>query len=273
MKKYKKVYLEITNICNKNCSFCHGTKREKREMSEDNFDRALESLKGVTDYLYFHLLGEPLCHPKIETFIKKASDSGFKVSLTTNGTLISQHREALIKTPPYKISFSLHSFEEGDGQREYLEEIISLSKEIKKRGTIVSLRLWNKGAYDNSETERILRKNFEGAWKKGTGDSFSLEKGIYLEYATPFIWPDMALDEHKERAFCYGLRDQFGILADGTVVPCCLDAEGDIALGNIFTEPLLKILSSQRAVAIKRGFDNRNPVEDLCKKCRYALKF
>ena len=34
---YNKVYVEITNICNMNCSFCHGHSRAPRQMSIDEF--------------------------------------------------------------------------------------------------------------------------------------------------------------------------------------------------------------------------------------------
>ena len=271
MKKYKKVYLEITNVCNKNCSFCHGTKREKVFMSEENFDKALDSLSGRTEYLYFHLLGEPLCHPKFPLFLRKATERGFKVSLTTNGTLLEKHLDALLLSPPYKISVSLHSFEGGEGQREYLEGVVRVAKELAKKGTLISFRLWNKGAFDNSFTESVLKEHFT-VWKEGRGDTFTLDTHIYLEYNTPFRWPDMKDEEHGSDIFCYGLRDQFGILADGSVVPCCLDSEGDIKLGNIFREPLEGILTGERATAIKEGFDNRMTTEDLCKRCTFRLK-
>lgn len=272
MKKYKKAYIEITNVCNKSCSFCHGTKREKAFMSEENFEKALKSLSGVVDYLYFHLLGEPLCHPKFPIFLEKAIGSGFKVSLTTNGTLLKKHSDTLLSFPPYKISVSLHSFEEGEGQREYLEEVIKFAKKCSKKGTLISLRLWNKGTFDNSFTEKILREHFTDKWQEGRGDTYTLDTRIYLEYEAPFRWPDMEDAEHGKEVFCYGLRDQFGILVDGSVVPCCLDAEGDMILGNIFTQPLEKILTSTRATAIKEGFDNRKTVEELCKKCTFRLK-
>ena len=73
--------------------------------------------------------------------------------------------------------------------------------------------------------------------------------------------------------FCYGLRDHFGILCDGRVIPCCLDREGEITLGNVYETPVREILSSERAMAILHGFDNRVAVEELCQKCGYARRF
>ena len=63
------------------------------------------------------------------------------------------------------------------------------------------------------------------------------------------------------------------MLADGTVVPCCLDHEGDIALGNIFEGSMEEILASERASAIYEGFRDHRATEELCRKCGYARRF
>lgn len=96
---------------------------------------------------------------------------------------------------------------------------------------------------------------------------------VYLEYGEKFDWPDLSAQEGDERVFCYGLRDQLGVLCDGTVVPCCLDHEGDIALGNLFEQDLDAIVHSPRAQAIFQGFQNRKAPEALCRKCGYARRF
>lgn len=267
MKKYKKAYLEITNICNKNCSFCHGTKRKKEYMTRERIFEVLEKIEGHAEYLYFHLLGEPLCHPHIIDAVKEAVRLGFKVSITTNGTLLS---ESLIDSGVRKVSISLHSLE-GAEDKDYLERVIAFSKKASAKGVLVSLRLWNKGA-DNLAVEERIKQEF-GEICEGKNDSFKLSQNIYLEYAPRFEWPDIKREDEREELFCYGLRDQFGILVDGSVVPCCLDAEGDITLGNIFEDTLENILTSKRALAIKEGFDRRRAVEALCKKCPYARRF
>ena len=94
-----------------------------------------------------------------------------------------------------------------------------------------------------------------------------------MEYGDRFRWPDREADLVGNSVFCYGMRDHFGILCDGTVVPCCLDSDGVIALGNIFRDNLADILSSPRAEAMKKGFECRNATEDLCRRCGYATRF
>ncbi len=94
-----------------------------------------------------------------------------------------------------------------------------------------------------------------------------------LQYDNRFSWPDIKDKEENDAKFCYGLKDHIGILVDGSVVPCCLDAEGDIILGNIFSSSLEEILSHPRALAIIKGFQERQATEELCRKCKYANKF
>ena len=91
--------------------------------------------------------------------------------------------------------------------------------------------------------------------------------------AEKFEWPDIQIDSLGEEVFCHGLRNQIGILVDGTVVPCCLDSEGNINLGNIFEKSLKDIVEDKRARDIYDGFSRRRAVEELCKKCGYATRF
>lgn len=270
MKKLKKAYVEITNICNKKCSFCHGTKRKPRIMTKEEFERVIAELEGVTEYLYFHVLGEPLSHPLVYDFISLASSRGFKVTITTNGTLLD---EKIIGSGIYKLQISLHSFEGSEGQKEYLDKVLEIARKTAEAGIITSLRLWNVGSVDNTLTERILEEKFPKPWIEGRDKGFTLSKGLYLSYAERFEWQDLNSPVVNGSLFCYGLRDQLAVLSDGTVTPCCLDAEGEIPLGNIYQSELCEILSSKRARAIYDGFSNRQPVEALCKRCTYAQRF
>ena len=113
---------------------------------------------------------------------------------------------------------------------------------------------------------------FPEPWKEGSR-GIQIGEKVFLEYGKKFEWPDMEAEYSGEAVFCYGLRDQIGVLCDGTVVPCCLDHEGDIALGNLFEESLEEILETPRTKAIYEGFCNRKATEDLCRRCGYARRF
>lgn len=273
---YSKVYVEITNVCNKSCSFCHGHRREPRFMEREEFSFILDKLSGLTKYIYYHLMGEPLLHPNLPEFIKMAGDRGYKSIITTNGTLISERGAVLLSSGVHKVNISLHSFEDGSDEEheKYVRTLADFAREASGKGVIVVFRLWNRGL-DGGRNERalsVLRENIRGEWTDNAR-GIHIEGKIYLEWGERFEWPDLECEVKGERFFCYGLKDQFGILSDGTVVPCCLDSEGSVALGNVFKDDVKDILNSKRAVAMAEGFRCGKASEELCKKCGYAQRF
>lgn len=277
MKRFQKIYLEISNLCNLKCSFCPGTKRPGRAMQEAEFASLLPKLRPWTDYLYFHLMGEPLGHPKLEKFLELAGNAGFKVILTTNGTLLRQRQEILLNAPGlHKINISLHAFEANDlnmAFSDYLRDCFAFGQAAEGKKLVV-YRLWNQGGAD--DLNRDILAAMEGVFPKPwTVECRGTRIGdrVYLEYGDKFDWPDLSAADGGENVFCYGLRDQIGVLCDGTVVPCCLDHEGDLALGNLFEEDLDTILEKPRAKAIYQGFSEKRAAEELCRKCGYARRF
>ena len=274
---YSRVYVEITNICNRSCSFCPGTKREKRRMTLDEFSLILDKLEGVTEYIYLHVMGEPLTHPELVDFIELASSRGFKCSITTNGTLLREREAELLASHVYKVNISIHSFENGerDEYLSYLNSCFSFADEASRRGILTVLRLWNRG-YDggrNIDTLAVLREKFSGEeWREGAS-GFRIRHKLHLEWGDRFEWPDVECDELGDAVFCHGLGDHFGILVDGRIIPCCLDREGVIELGNAYTDDIKAALSSPRAAAMREGFKCKRATEELCRKCGYARRF
>ena len=275
--RFQKIYLEISNICNLSCAFCPGTKRPKRAVTEAELDILLPKLRPYADYLYFHLMGEPLCHPSLERFLEQADNYGFRVILTTNGTLLPKKQETLLVSPAlHKVNISLHAFEANDlavSFEEYLFGCFSFGKAAEGK-VLVSYRLWNQGGLDekNGEILSAMKEHFPEPWvQKRHGQRIG--NRIYLEYGDKFDWPDLNAPDGGEGVFCHGLRDQIGVLCDGTVVPCCLDHEGEIALGNLFEQSMEEILESPRAKALYDGFSCRKATEDLCRRCGYARRF
>lgn len=275
--RFRKIYLEISNICNLNCAFCPGTGRPKRQMTPSEFETLAPKLRPYADFLYFHLMGEPLFHPQLKSFLDIAHSHGFRVILTTNGTLLARQQETLLASPAlHKVNISLHAFEANDLSvpfEEYLSHCLTFGQAVKGKKLVV-YRLWNHGGADekNAEILDALHRAFPEDWvtePRGT----RLAHRTYLEYGDKFDWPDLNAPAGDGPVFCYGLRDQLGVLCDGTVVPCCLDHEGDLALGNLFRQELPEILESARAKAIYEGFSRKEACEDLCRRCGYAKRF
>ena len=275
--RFRKVYLEISNICNLNCRFCPGTKRAKKALTEEELAVLLPKIRPYTDYLYFHLMGEPLLHPKLERFLKMAGEYGFKVILTTNGTLLKKQQEMLLRSPAlHKINISLHAFEANDLAvpfETYLSDCFAFGNASAGKKLVV-YRLWNQGGEDTQNREILdaMHRYFPEDWVQER-HGIRIADRTYLEYGDKFDWRDLTAAEGDSRVFCYGLRDQLGVLCDGTVVPCCLDHDGDLALGNLLTQDMEEILNSPRAKAIYEGFSNREATEELCRKCGYARRF
>lgn len=275
--RFRKIYLEISNICNLQCAFCPGTARKKHAMTEEEFTTLLPKLRPWSDFLYFHLMGEPLCHPQLEKFLQLAGDAGFKVILTTNGTLLKKQQAVLLSAPAlHKVNISLHAFESNDlsvSLEEYLRDCFAFGQAAQGK-CIVSYRLWNQGGADeqNPKILSLLQQYFPQPWVQERRGQ-RLAQGIYLEHGDRFDWPDLNAADNGTQCFCYGLRDQIGVLCDGTVVPCCLDHDGQIPLGNLFTSDLEEILDTPRAKAIYKGFSQGVASEELCRHCGYATRF
>ena len=271
----KKAYLEITNECNLGCSFCHGTKRPIRYLSAEEFTHAATELRRVSEYIYFHLMGEPLLHPELSKFLSIAKSLDFRVVITTNGTLLKDKGDILLSSPTlHKVSISVHAYEANAMDmtlREYLGACLDFCRAAADRSVISVMRLWNIGG-ENSENSAILdimREYFPNEWQV-CRNGYKLSDKIFLEWGDRFDWPDENAPECSDCHSCYGLRDQVGVLSDGTVVPCCLDADGVINLGNIFEESIEDILQKPRAVALKRSFENKRITEPLCLRCGFA---
>ena len=273
---YSRVYVEITNICNRSCSFCPGTARPRGMMTHEDFCTVAGKLRGVTEYLYLHLMGEPLTHPQLPQILASARSMGFRPCITTNGTLLERCEPWLLDAGVYKFNISLHSFEQGrqDTYENYILSCARFARQAGQAGSLAVLRLWNQG-FDsgrNDSTVQLLRRVFPDPWEESPR-GIRLGEKVYLENGQRFQWPDLEAADGGEQVYCYGLKDHFGVLCDGTVVPCCLDRDGVLALGNLFQQPIEEILQSPRALAIAEGFRQRKAPEELCRKCGYARRF
>lgn len=277
MKRFRKIYLEISNICNLDCAFCPKTRRKPHAMTVEEFTLLLEKLRPWTDYVYFHLMGEPLLHPQLPLFLALAEKAGLKVILTTNGTLLPEMQSSLLAAGGlHKVNISLHAFEANSMTatfEDYLTGCLDFGQAA-QGNCIVSYRLWNNSGADrlNDEIISMLHQHFPGSWVTEPR-GIRIGQHIYLEHGDKFDWPDLSAQDHGERVFCYGLRDQLGVLCDGTVVPCCLDHDGDISLGNLLQQDMEEILVSPRAQAIYNGFSAGKAPEALCRRCGYARRF
>ena len=273
----KNVYIEITNVCNLNCSFCPGHSRAPRFMSVEEFVAVIKKLEGKADNIFLHVMGEPLLHPELGEIIAAADkmDGDTALKITTNGTLLRENLPILAESKRLKtLCISLHSFEanEGDGFEDYVEGCLECAEILGKSGKFAVLRLWNEGGLDslNNKIFDLIKKRFpQENWEK-TRRGLRVFDHVFVEFGEKFIWPDgekLPQELGELETDCHALLTQYAILCDGTVVPCCLDRNGDIPLGNIFEQTPEEILSSPRAKAMRDGIAAHRAVEKLCATC------
>ena len=258
--RFKRIYIEITSSCNLKCSFCQETLRPPHFMSVEEFSHIINEIKPYTNYIYLHVKGEPLLSPYLSDILKICKDNNILVNLTTNGTLVAQKLDILTKYPVHQINISLHSADDNDciAMDSYIKNVFNSCEVLTERtDTEVNLRLWN------TKKDPLLFGN----------KNCTIKRHLYINVQSPFEWPDLTNNYCNERGFCQGLRSHIAILSDGTVVPCCLDGNGVMNLGNIFSSHLRDILESERSQAIINGWHKKTAVEPLCIHCSFKERF
>jgi MoaA/NifB/PqqE/SkfB family radical SAM enzyme len=285
---FKKIYIEITNRCNLTCPFCAQSSRAKAFMAVAAFAEVLRRIHGATRFISLHVLGEPLLHPEFGQLLALSGHQGMQVNLTTNGTLLGRHRHTLLTAPALRqINISLHglAYLQREAAEAHLRDMIDFVQEASRRTKFyISLRLWNLGTGESQGhggwNEHLLeRLSSAFALPLLRADTLRAERGlplaprVFLNPEPQFAWPQLSSPDLGRQGYCRGLRDHLAILVDGTVVPCCLDAEGVLALGNIFSQSLGDILAGPRARRMHEGFGHQWLVEPLCRRCSYRLRF
>ncbi len=282
-KKFRKIYIEITNICNLKCSFCPDTKRKKEYMSINNFKCIIKKIKKYTDLITLHIKGEPLLHPNLRDIFEICENENIKVNITTNGTLLKENIEILtLYNSVRQINISLHSININENNEKYntkiyMKNILESVKKIKEKSNIIiSYRFWNLEDINSSDKNTNILKileeeyNQENLIEKMKKQKFQeLDKNIFINQDTEFEWPDLEKNIISEKGTCMGLKNQIGILVNGDVVPCCLDQNGNIKLGNIYNQELEEILNSNLAQKIVKGFNENQIIHELCKRCGF----
>lgn len=286
-KRFNKIYIEITNICNLNCSFCPNENRAKELLKVEDFKHIVNQIRDYTNLVALHVKGEPLIHPDLNEILEICNEAGLQVNITTNATLLKQNLEVLINSLAVRqINMSLHSINKNENNdnynlKNYIEEVLKASDElINKTNIIISYRLWNLENIqlndENYEILSMLGKHFnkENLIELAKQNKFvELKNKVFLNQDIEFEWPNLENGIISEEGKCWGLRNQVAILVNGDVVPCCLDQNGDIKLGNIYNQSFYEIINSDFSKSIIKGFENNKLIHNLCKRCGFRVKF
>lgn len=253
-------------------------------MPLDFFDKVCFQTKDITKEIYLHIMGDPLVLSNIGEYLDIADKYELKVNITTSGFYIEPSKYELLTHKAIKqLNISLNSFNANVTTKsfdEYISNILNFCKfKIRSANNIfVNLRLWNideqNSAGDYNKQIFLKLKSFFDIKELNIDErNIRLDNKVKLCFDEYFRWPSLEDDYCEPNGFCLGLSSQMGITCDGTVVPCCLDKDAVINLGNLHTQSLNDILHSQRATNIIKGFKNNHAVEELCQKCSYKKRF
>lgn len=288
MKRFRRVYIEISNICNLQCTFCPEVERPKQVMNLAQFKQVLTDVAPHTDEVCLHLMGEPLSHPEFPAILAECTRQNMPVQLTTNGTLLGKfHSDVFFKSSLRQINFSLHSFKDnfpGKDWRPYLYEVLDFTKLAlqEKPELYVNFRLWNLPTTTGTKDEnQDFMDEIQGYFNIGVNERVDVahrrSKNIigraYFHFDTRFEWPSLSAPFISEKGFCHALSQHVGIHADGRVVACCLDKEAGNKLGNVFEMPFGQIMGLELTQKMHEGFQKGQLVTDLCQRCTFISRF
>ena len=273
---FKKIYIEITNICNLKCKFCPETKRKKQSMTVNDFENIIRKIHGHTNLVCLHVKGEPLIHPHLGDILKILEKYNLKANITTNGTLIKDKLEIIKSSKAIRqINFSIHSITQNENlNKQYILDIFQSAEKLEN--IIISYRLWNLQNVKQNHINKPIIKAIEEYYKISNlkeqltkREFIQIKEKMFINQDIEFTWPDINKNPIIEKGRCLALKEQIAILVDGTVVPCCLDNNGDIPLGNILEETLEEILNKPKSITIKKNFENSVITCKLCKTCGF----
>lgn len=267
LMKLKKIYIEITNACNLSCDFCIKNKRKINYMTFAEFKTIIDKINTKTKEIYLHILGEPLLHQNINEFIDYANNKNIKVNITTNGYLIKKIKD---NHNINRLNISIHSFNEKYPMTldEYLKNIFNVIDNIKNK-TYITIRLWIKDKNTKYILDFINKRYQTNITDIKDNNKIKITNNLLIDTFHEFIWPDLNNNYYNEVGTCKGLIDHIGILSDGTIIPCCLDSQKIINLGNIYQDNLEEIFNKEIVKEMIKGFKNNYKCQELCKHCSF----
>ncbi len=286
--RYYRVYIELTNICGLRCSFCPTKNLPTQTMSLELFDKTLSQVSKYTNEIACHVMGDPLTLSNLSDYFDIVQKYSLKAVVTTSGYFISNHSfESLLHPSVKQINISLNSFNKNDTSmsfNEFINPILELCrfKNSYSKDKFINLRVWNiDELMSEKDFNQIIFSKLSSYFKidldlkkiyKDKPKSIRLDYKVLLHFDNYFEWPSLNNKVYGDGT-CQGLSSHIAILSSGVVVPCCLDGDGVMELGNLQENLLDDILHSQRANLIRDGFNQKKAVEDLCKKCSYKDRF
>ena len=296
----KKIYIEISDICGLKCSFCPAPKGIRGVMNLEFFRKAVAESTHHTNLITLHILGDPLCVENLEQYLAVAKNANLKVEITTSGANLANlgDFDLLLNAPIKQVNFSLDALNELENRDFLLARIIDFCKykrqiqseifvnlRIQKRARNRDLVAFLEREFGDFGVKNLERYLCDSQGKK-CESRVKLGKKIIIDFREVFAWNLKGLDcfgdksPRNDKSFaefthgtCLALKTHIGILANGEIVPCCMDSQGILSLGNIKYTTLDLALKSKKAQEMLNGFRQNRIIEPFCKVCDYRKVF
>lgn len=254
-----------------------------------DFEKINFELKDITKELAYHIVGDPLVLSNLDDYLNISKKHGLKVNITTTANnLIKSHYKTLMNETIKQINFSINSYNANSHKKsldEYLNPILDFCEYAKslKQHFFINLRIWNLD--ETQSAKEFNKKVFKSVNERFNTNidinqiydkkpkNIRIDRMIFFNFDDYFNWPSLDNNFISDRGFCYGLDSHFGILSSGDVVPCCLDKDAVVNLGNTKTSSINEILNTNRVKNIQNGFKEKKVIEEFCQKCEYRLRF
>lgn len=277
--RFKKIYVELSDICGLKCEFCPSQKAQRGVLSLQDFEKIAMQIYDKAELFALHLLGDPLILSDLRAYLNLAKAYKMRLEITTSGFYLSEENQNLLLDYEniHQINISLASFfsQKKLDLNAYLKPILKLcDRHLEcKNSSFINLRLWNlnadfKAPKENGAIYEILKENFKDEFDF-KAFKIRLQRHIILHQARRFTWPSLNAPFISQKGFCHALKEQVEILSDGTLVPCCLDTGGVIALGNVLKNPFQNLLKTKKFLDLKQGFERGERLENLCQRCEF----
>jgi radical SAM protein with 4Fe4S-binding SPASM domain len=274
--------VELTNHCPMRCEMCPRTHRMSRPlgyMARAVYERIIDQAAGSTSKVFLHHFGDSLVHPEIGPYIAYAASRGIGTYLSANPVLLTPGRiRALVDNHLTELVLSLDGITgetsaavrgKAAGNVALAEQrvraLLDYRREVGTQTPHVIMQIVRQ-RQNKHEVNAWLRK-----WRAVDGvDQVKVKSYIAWDgrdEAIERLRPEPRLE--RAPVACDKPWSSVTVLWDGTVVPCCFDFDGLLALGDLARESLAEIWHGERAKALRRAHrDGDLSSVTLCAKCK-----
>ncbi len=228
------------------------------------FEKVCKEVASLTPIITLHVLGDPCKLKNLNHYLSAARRFSLKVDLVTSGVYWHDF-ETLLQDVIYQISISLDAGLDNHNklnQHRYIQKILEFCryKFEKNSEVFLNLRIQDGTLEKHQNLIKPFLESFECVSLEGLKSQgrARLFKKSFLNIQKTFKWPNLnapnPLNQKSKIPYCYGLIKQIAILSNGVVVPCCMDTQAHISLGDLNHTPLKDILKSQKSYGYQNPF-------------------